>query len=329
MTIQEIAHTLLADKKGILAADERNTSMDKKFGPLGIENTEENRRAYREMFFTAPEMEKYVSGVIMYDETLRQSTADGKKFVELLKEKNVMAGIKVDEGTVADGDNGEVITQGLEGLEERLQEYKDLGATFTKWRAVIKIDNGLPTEGNIEKNAELLAKYAKKVQEAGLVPIVEPEVLMDGDHDIDRCYEVTVQVQKKVFEALQKEGVALDGMLLKPNMILPGKDGPHDVHPQQVAEKTVACLKETVPSEVPGIVFLSGGQNEDEAAEHLRLMEAMQADLPWELTFSFGRALQNSALEVWKGRADHVAYAQEVFLQRLQAIEIGAKERRA
>ena len=325
MTIQDIAQKLVADKKGLLAADERNSSMEKRFAFYHIENNEENRRVYRELLFSTSGIEQYVSGVIMYDETIRQRADDGHTFVTMLEQKGIIPGIKVDEGTVPFDDNGEVITQGLDGLGDRLQEYKNMGAQFTKWRAVIRIGNGLPTEENIIKNAELLAQYAKMVQDVAMVPIVEPEVLMEGDHDIDRCFDVSKKVLTIVFEQLKKYNVALDGILLKPNMVMPGIDGPHDASAQDIAEKTVTCFKDVVPATVPGIVFLSGGQSEDDAAEHLAYMENMYQDLPWELTFSFGRALQNSALQVWNGSSENVAYAQEVFLSRLEAIHVSAR----
>ncbi|HAT03515.1 MAG TPA: fructose-bisphosphate aldolase class I [Candidatus Magasanikbacteria bacterium] len=316
MTIQEITKSLVAPGKGILAADESTGTIQKRFDSIGVESTEEMRRAYRELLFTAPGMGDYISGVILYDETIRQRASDGHTFVTVLEKQGVVPGIKVDLGTEScDGSEIEKCTKGLEGLDERLKEYYNLGARFAKWRAVITIGEGIPTDGCIAENAKRLAQYAKYVQEAGMVPIVEPEVLMDGDHDIDRCYEVTKKTLGKVFEELRLHGVALDGMLLKPNMVIPGKGSPKS-RPEEIAEKTIACFIETVPAEVPGIVFLSGGQSEKEACENLNAINTLSMEKPWELSFSYGRALQASTLDTWHGKEDQVGSAQEVFLHR-------------
>ncbi len=320
MTIQTIAQQLVAPSKGILAADERNTSVPKRFDPYGIENTEENRRTYREMLFTTPGVEQYLSGVILYDETARQSTADGTPFPQYLADKGILSGIKVDGGTMPlkEGSD-ETMTDGMEGLGERLKEYKTLGCTFTKWRAVIRIGDDMPSDEAIKINAHQLAQYAKIVQDHGMVPIVEPEVLMEGDHDIETCLSVTTKTLQHVFTALNDEQVDLSGMLLKPNMVIAGKDG-KKASVEDVAQKTVACFLDTVPAEVPGIVFLSGGQSEDDATAHLQKMNELYTDLPWELSYSFGRALQHTALETWAGKAGNVEAAQQAFLSRAHKV---------
>lgn len=320
MSIQTIAQQLVAPSKGILAADERNTSVSKRFDPYGIENNEENRRAYREMLFTTPGIEQYLSGVIMFEETLGQSTTEGVAFPQYLLDKGIIPGIKVDEGTMPlKEDSDETMTKGIEGLGERLEAYKKLGAQFTKWRAVIRIGENMPSDEAFQINAHQLAQYAKIVQDHDMVPIVEPEVLMEGDHDIETCFDVTTKTLQHVFSALKEEGVDLSAMLLKPNMVIAGKDGKR-ASVEDVAQKTVACFLDTVPADVPGIVFLSGGQSEDDATAHLQKMNELYTDLPWELGFSFGRALQHSALEAWAGKDENVVTAQKVGLSRAQKV---------
>lgn len=315
----QIAEQMVAPGKGILAADESTSTAGKRFEKIGIENTEENRRAYREMLFTAPNIGSYISGVIMYDETFRQSSADGKSFVQLLLDEGVLPGIKVDEGTAdMEGSPMEKVTKGLAGLQPRLAEYAKMGAKFTKWRAVITIGEGLPTEANIRQNAKDLAAYAKMVQEAGMVPIVEPEVLMDWSNTQAQCAEVSERVLRAVFEELEKAGVAIDGMILKTNMIVPGKMSGEKATPAQVSDATLELFKKVLPDTLVGQAFLSGGQGEQEATENLNEMNK-QSDLPWKLTFSYGRALQDSALKTWAGKAENVALAQVAFIERAKA----------
>ena len=312
------ARALVAKGKGILAADESHPTIQKRFAPLNIESTEENRRAYREMMFTTAGIEEHISGVILFDETIRQSAGDGRTFVEVLNSKGIIPGIKVDKGTIdMPGFPGEKITAGLDGLAERLKEYRGLGARFAKWRAVITIGQGLPTGGSINANAHGLAQYAALVQEAGLAPIVEPEVLMDGDNDIERCEEATTAALIAVFRELREYRVALEGILLKPNMVIAGKRSPKQAGVGQVAEATVRTLRRVVPAAVPGMVFLSGGQSPETATDHLNAMNAMGPQ-PWELSFSFGRALQEHSLKAWKGSPANVATAQRLFLHRAQ-----------
>ena len=319
MDISELdrnAAAMVAPGKGILAADESTGTIKKRFDKIGLESSFEARRAYRELLFTAPDAERHISGVILYDETLRQQTADGRPFPELLASRGILPGIKVDAGAKAlAGFPGETVTEGLDGLRERLAEYRGLGARFAKWRAVIDVGAGIPSAFALEANAHALARYAALCQEASIVPIVEPEVLMDGDHDIARCEEVTDATLESVFDQLFRHRVRLEGMVLKPNMVIAGKKCPAQAPAQQVAEATVRCLKRRVPSAVPGIAFLSGGQSEAEATLHLSLMNRV-GGLPWQLSFSYGRALQQSTLDAWKGRADNVAAAQKVFLKR-------------
>lgn len=314
--LEFIARSLVPEGKGILAADESFGTIKKRFDSVGAASTEENRRAYREMLFTTPGVEEFISGVIMFDETIRQTTQDGTSLSDVLAQKGVMPGIKVDKGAKdMAGFPGERVTEGLDGLRERLVEYHDLGARFAKWRAVITIGDGIPTRTCIDANAHALARYAALCQEAELVPIVEPEVLMDGDHDIDRCEEVTTTTLKCVFSKLYEHCVVLEGMLLKPNMVTSGKACPKQAGIQQVAEATVRCLRRVVPAAVPGIVFLSGGQSPELATDHLNAMNAM-GDHPWELSFSYGRALQAPSLEAWKGKAGNVPEAQRLFYHR-------------
>jgi fructose-bisphosphate aldolase, class I len=314
--LETTARTLVAKGKGILAADESHPTIQKRFAALGIESTEENRRAYRELLFTTPGIEEYISGVILFDETIRQKAADGRPFVDVLNSKGVIPGIKVDKGTIAmPGSPDEKITAGLDGLRERLKDYREIGARFAKWRAVITIGPGLPTRSNINANAHALAQYAALAQEAGLVPIVEPEVLMDGGHDLERCEEVTLETLVHVFEQLRTYNVALEGMLLKPNMVIAGKKSAKQAGVGEVAEATLRTLRRAVPAAVPGIVFLSGGQSPELATEHLNAMNALGAQ-PWEISFSYGRALQEHSLKAWKGLPANVAAAQKLLLHR-------------
>ena len=314
--LEDIAQALVPAGKGILAADESTLTIKKRFDSFNLESTEENRRAYRDMLFNTTGVEEFVSGVILFDETLRQSSADGTPFSQLLSGKDIVPGIKVDKGAKdMAGFPGEKLTHGLDGLRERLAEYHDLGARFAKWRAVITIGDNLPTRASIEANARALAHYAALSQEAGLVPIVEPEVLMDGDHDIARCMEVTEATLTHTFFELHELRVHLEGILLKPNMVITGKGNAKTDTPEEVATATVQSLKRTVPAAVPGVVFLSGGQSAQQATENLNAMNAMGVH-PWELSYSYGRALQAEALQAWSGMAENVGRAQAAFQHR-------------
>ncbi|MDQ3867090.1 MAG: fructose-bisphosphate aldolase class I [Actinomycetota bacterium] len=314
--LNETARDLVAEGKGILAADESTGTIKKRFDSIGVESTEESRRAYRQMLFTAPGASDHISGVILYDETIRQSTDDGTPFPELLAGEGIIPGIKVDTGAKRLAFSPEeTVTEGLDGLRERLVEYRALGARFAKWRAVITIGRGLPTPACIHVNAHALGRYAALCQDEGLTPIVEPEVLMDGDHTIERCYEVTRATLEAVYHELYLQGVALEGTLLKPNMVLSGKDAPGQASAEEVAEATLRCLRETVPAAVPGIVFLSGGQTDEAATAHLNAMNAL-GEHPWELSFSYGRALQAPALKAWSGEAENIEAGQQAFLHR-------------
>jgi fructose-bisphosphate aldolase, class I len=314
--LESVARALVAPGRGILAADESAGTIKKRLQSIQVESTEENRRAYRELLFTTPGVESFISGVILFDETIRQSSREGKPFPELLAERGMIPGIKVDKGTVdLPNHPEEKITEGLDGLRARLNEYRDLGARFTKWRAVIDIGPEVPSLYAINANAQLLALFAAYSQEAGLVPIVEPEVLMDGDHSIERCEAVTSVTLQAVFNELINANVELEGMLLKPNMVLPGKKHAEQASPAEVAEATVRTLKRTVPAALPGIVFLSGGQTPEQATENLNAMNAI-GNLPWELSFSYGRALQEPPLTRWRGDAGRVPEAQRAFYQR-------------
>ncbi len=317
--IEDIAQKMVMPGQGILAADESTGTIKKRFDSIGVENTEDNRRDYREMLFRADQaMSDFISGVILFDETLRQKAKDGTPLVDLIAASGAVPGIKVDKGAQAlAGRPGEKVTEGLDGLRDRLNDYHGLGARFAKWRAVIDIADGLPSWTAVKANAHALARYAVLCQEAGIVPIVEPEVLMDGPvaaHSIDRCYEVTVWTLNTVFDELVEANVLLEGMVLKPNMVVAGKNCPDQPSRDEVAEKTVRALKSTVPAAVPGIAFLSGGQSDEDATAHLSLMNA--ADLPWKLTFSYGRALQAAALKAWGGKVENVAAAQRAFHHR-------------
>ncbi len=314
--LERTARAMVAKGKGILAADESTGTIKKRFDAIKLESTEEHRRSYREMLFTAPGAAESISGVIMYDETIRQRTRDGVAFPEYLARQGIVPGIKVDEGAKPlAGFPGETITEGLDGLRDRLAEYYRLGARFAKWRAVIDIADGVPTAYAIAANAHALARYAALCQERDIVPIVEPEVLMDGAHSIERCEEVTDRVLEAVFDQLFAARIHLEGMVLKPNMVISGKKAANRASPEQVAEATVRCLKRHVPSAVPGIAFLSGGQSPQEATLHLSLMNQM-GGLPWNLTFSYGRALQDTALKGWGGTAANFAAGQKEFAKR-------------
>jgi len=317
---------MLANGKGLLAADESTKTVGKHFlDPHGVENTKDNRRAWREMLFTTPAIGAYISGVIMYDETLRQSTAEGKPFVDVLKAVGVIPGIKVDMGTEPMADSPqEKLTKGIEGLPARLKEYFDLGARFAKWRAVITIGDGLPTIEDIEQNARDLALYAKMCQAVGLVPTVEPEVLMNGAHSMARCAEVSEKTLTAVFAALNDENVMIEGMILKTNMVIPGSESGEKATPEEVADATLRVFHKILPDNLPGQAFLSGGQSEIEATEHLNAI-AKKGPHPWKLTFSYGRALQESAAKAWGGKAENVAAAQAVFLKRAKMNSLAAK----
>ena len=314
--LEATARELVAKGKGILAADESSGTIKKRLAGINVESTETNRRSYRELLFTTPGAEQFISGVILFDETLRQSAQDGTPFPALLAQKGIIPGIKVDKGTVNLARfPGEKITEGLDGLAARIDEYRAMGARFAKWRAVIPIGELIPTRSGIEANAHALARYAAICQEGGLAPIVEPEVLMDGDHSIERCEAVTEATLKSVFSALFEQRVVLEGMLLKPNMVLPGKASTRQASPEEVAEATVRTLKRVVPAAVPGIVFLSGGQSPEEATRNLNAMNQL-GDLPWELSFSYGRALQDYCLKAWQGTETNLTRAQQSFYRR-------------
>ena len=318
--LNKIAVAMAAPGKGILAADESTGTIKKRFDSIGVESTEDNRRDYREMLFrTEQAMRDHVSGVILFDETIRQNAADGTPLVKLIQDAGSIPGIKVDKGAKdLAGAPGEKVTEGLDGLRERLNEYYELGARFAKWRAVIDIaGEEIPSGYCISTNAHALARYAALCQEANIVPIVEPEVLMDGDHDIDRCYDVTEFTLKSLFDELYAQDVELEGTILKPNMVIAGKKCPQQASVEEVAEKTVHCFRAAVPAAVPGIVFLSGGQSDAEATAHLNAMNAGYADqMPWALSFSYGRALQAAPLKAWGGKAENVPAAQAAFAHR-------------
>lgn len=315
--LYKTAQDMVAAGRGILAADESSGTIKKRFDGIGVENTETNRRDYRELMFRADEaMKKYISGVILYDETIRQKAKDGTPLVDIIKAQGSIPGIKVDTGAKAMAlFNGETVTEGLDGLRERLVEYYQLGARFAKWRAVIDINANIPSYGAIMANAHALARYAALCQENNIVPIVEPEVLMDGDHTLERCAEVTEWVLKSVFEQLYYLNVELEGIVLKPNMVIPGKKCAKQVSHEEVAEATLRVLRRCVPSAVPGIAFLSGGQSDEDATAHLNAMNTM-GNNPWKLTFSYGRALQAAPQKAWSGKEANVGKAQAAFLHR-------------
>jgi len=315
--LNKVANAMVAPGRGILAADESSGTIRKRFDQIGVESTADSRRDYREMLFRSNEaMSKYISGVILYDETIRQNAKDGTPLVKLIEKAGSIPGIKVDKGTQPlPMCPGEVITEGLDGLRQRLIEYRGLGAKFAKWRAVIDIGKGIPSYAAIMTNAHALARYAALCQDEGIVPIVEPEVLMDGGHDIEACYAVTEWTLKTVFEQLYYQKVALEGMVLKPNMAIAGKKCPKQASTDEVAEKTVKLLKACVPPAVPGIAFLSGGQSDEAATAHLDAMNKI-GGLPWKLTYSYGRALQAAPQKAWSGKAENVAAGQRAFLHR-------------
>lgn len=317
--LNQIAEAMVAPGKGILAADESTGTIEKRLSSINVPNTEENRRDYREMLFTTPEIEKYISGVILYDETIRQKAKDGTPLVEILKKRGIVPGIKVDKGTQdLPGSNGEKITEGLDGLRKRLVEYHQLGARFAKWRAVLNIDaaSGKPSRQALVANAEALARYAALCQAENIVPIVEPEILMDGEHSIDVAYAATERTLHTVFEQLALHNVAFEGMVLKPNMVIHGESCKSPAGVNECADQTVKVLLRCVPAAVPGIAFLSGGQSDEDASAHLGAMNARHPNLPWKLTFSYGRALQALPLKLWGGKAANVANAQKGFLHR-------------
>ena len=326
--LNKVAQAMVAPGKGILAADESGGTIKKRFDVIGVESTEDSRRDYREMMFRSKEaMTKYISGVILYDETIWQKAKDGTPLVKLIEQAGAIPGIKVDEGTQAlPGCPGELVTVGLDKLAERLKKYYEQGARFAKWRAVIDINcaNGIPSMTAISVNAHALARYAALCQAAQIVPIVEPEVLMDGDHDIDRCYDVTTRVLNKTFQELRVQRVALEGMVLKPNMAISGKKCPKQASVEEVAEKTVRMLKSCVPAAVPGIAFLSGGQSDEEATAHLDAMNRI-GNLPWKLTFSYGRALQAAPQKAWAGKAENVGAGQQAFTHRAHMNSLASK----
>jgi fructose-bisphosphate aldolase class I len=315
--LNRVAEAMVAPGRGILAADESSATIKKRFDAIGAESTDNTRRDYRELLFRSTEaMSKYISGVILYDETIRQSAKDGTALVKVIEKAGSLPGIKVDKGLKPlPFCPGEVITEGLDGLRERLVEYRGLGAKFAKWRAVIDIGAGIPTATCINTNAQALARYAALCQDEGIVPIVEPEVLMDGDHDIDRCYAVTEWTLKRVFEELYDQRIALEGMVLKPNMVVAGKKSAKRAGVEEVADKTLRVLKACVPAAVPGIAFLSGGQSDEDATAHLDAMNKA-GGLPWRLTFSYGRALQAAPQKAWAGKSENVAAAQRAFAHR-------------
>ncbi|MEA2922292.1 MAG: fructose-bisphosphate aldolase, class [Bradyrhizobium sp.] len=325
--LNKVALAMVAPGKGILAADESTGTIKKRFDAINVESTEQTRRDYREMLFRSGEaMSRYISGVILYDETIWQDAKDGTPLVKLIEQSGAIPGIKVDEGTQGlPNCPGELVTVGLDKLAERLRKYYERGARFAKWRAVIDISGGtVPSMTAIHVNAHALARYAALCQAAQIVPIVEPEVLMDGDHDIERCYEVTQRVLNKTFQELRIQRVALEGMVLKPNMVVPGKKSAKQVSVEEVAEKTIRLLKACVPAAVPGIAFLSGGQSDEDATAHLSAMNRI-GRLPWSLTFSYGRALQAAPQKAWSGKPENVAAGQRAFTHRAQMNSLASK----
>jgi fructose-bisphosphate aldolase class I len=316
--LKATAKALVAEGKGLLAMDESTPTCNQRFEKVGIPQTEEARRSYRELIVTTPGLSEFISGVILYDETIRQSGKEGTPFIKVITDAGIIPGIKVDTGAKKlAGHPGEKITEGLDGLRDRLAKYSQMGARFAKWRAVITIADAIPTRGCIESNAQALARYAALCQEAGLVPIVEPEVLMDGKHPLEECVEVTAEVLQTVFSQLYTQRVTLEGMILKPNMVLSGKDCPKQASVEEVADATVTCLLRAVPAAVPGIAFLSGGQPYEMASARLNAMNLrFKTRMPWALTFSFSRAIQQPALEIWKGQQANAAAAQQVLYHR-------------
>lgn len=325
---------MVAPGKGILAIDESVSTCKKRFEALGVECTEETRQEYRELLVTAPGLEQYISGMILFDETLRQKTKDGRSFVDVLKTKGIIPGIKVDTGTKTLALHpGELVTEGLDGLRERLAEYKNLGAQFVKWRAVLNITEGsreggselLPSTACIKANAHDLARYAALCQEADLVPMVEPEMMMEGRHSIERCYAVTAEVLQALFKELMEQGVAVEGTILKVSMVLSGKEAASQASEQEVAQKTVKCLKQNVPAHLAGVVFLSGGQSDEKSTIHLNLMHQLGETLPWPLSFSYGRGIQQPALKTWAANRTAVSEAQKQLVHRAHMNSLAAQ----
>ena len=314
-SLNEIASYIVSDGKGILAADESNPTCTKRFDSIGVESTEENRRDYRELLFRAEGMKGNIGGVILFDETIRQKTADGTSLVDIINAQGALPGIKVDKGLSPIGDSEESLTQGLDGLDERLKEYFELGANFTKWRAVINIGEGMPSSEAISANMEALADYAKIVQNNNMVPMVEPEVLMDGAHSIDDCYDATSRCLESLFSNLTDRGVDITGTILKPNMVTSGSKASNQASIEEVAQRTVDCLKANVPESLPGITFLSGGQSDIDATAHLDAMNKI-GGFNWKLSFSYGRALQQPALKAWMGQSENGSLAQEALSHR-------------
>ena len=318
MTLEEIATYIVADGKGILAADESNPTCGKRFDSIGVESTEENRRDYREMLFRSKGMEGNIGGVILFDETIRQSAADGIPLREIISQQGALPGIKVDKGLQPiENCPGETVTVGLDGLDERLKEYAEMGAKFTKWRAVINIGDGIPSDKCIKANMDALAQYAKCAQENGMVPIVEPEVLMDGEHSIDACYDATERSLKSLFEHLEKYQVNIKGTILKPNMVTSGSNHVNQASINEVATRTIDCLVKNVPAELPGVAFLSGGQSDVLATAHLDAMNKI-GGFSWKLSFSYGRALQAAALKAWGGKAENIFISQDELSHRAE-----------
>ena len=318
MTLEEIATYIVADGKGILAADESNPTCGKRFDSIGVESTEENRRDYREMLFRSKGMEGNIGGVILFDETIRQSAADGTPLREIISQQGALPGIKVDKGLQPiENCPGETVTVGLDGLDERLKEYAEMGAKFTKWRAVINIGDGIPSDECINANMDALAQYAKCAQENGMVPIVEPEVLMDGEHSIDACYDATERSLKSLFEHLEKYEVNIKGTILKPNMVTSGSNHVNQASINEVATRTIDCLVKNVPAELPGVAFLSGGQSDVLATAHLDAMNKI-GGFSWKLSFSYGRALQAAALKAWGGKAENIFISQDELSHRAE-----------
>ncbi|MFB6226333.1 MAG: class I fructose-bisphosphate aldolase [Candidatus Paceibacteria bacterium] len=321
--LQDIAEKLVAPEKGILASDESTSTATERLESIGVESSPETRRRWRQFLYTTEGIEHYISGAIMFDETIRQSTDEGKNFPDLLSDRGIIPGIKVDKGKISvPFSKKEKVTEGLDGLRDRLEEYKDLGAKFAKWRGAMYIDEekDLPTDYDIHLDAHALARYAALCQDSSVMPIVEPEVVMEGDHSIEVCYRATKETLQKVFSELESQKVDLSGILLKTNMVLAGSEAEKQSKPSEVAEYTLKCLRETVPEEVSGIVFLSGGQTAQRATKNLDFINKERQDEPWELSFSYGRALQREALEAWKGKEENVAKAQEAFLQRAKKV---------
>lgn len=325
--LRNTAKAMVAEGKGILAMDESNRTCNNRFDKVGVPTTEEMRRSYRELILTTPNLSNYISGAILYDETIRQFTKDGVPFTKVMKDNGIIIGIKVDTGAKdLAGHPGEKVTEGLDSLRDRIAEYYEMGARFAKWRAVITIGENIPSNACIEANAHALARYAGLCQEGGLVPIVEPEVLIDGDHTIDRSYEVTNETLHAVFDQLYRQDIAFDQMILKPSMSIAGKQCPQQSSVEEVADATVQCLRNNVPASVPGVAFLSGGQTNEQAAQHLNIMNAKYAQqCPWSITFSYARAIQQSALEHWRGDKSKVEEAQKLLLHRAKMNSAASK----